>query len=216
MTTLIFLRHGQSMANLEKRFAGQFDTPLSPIGREQAERAGKYLAENYKIDAIVSSDLIRAYDTALPAARRLGLPIIKTTGLREINAGQWENLPYDEVERKFPADFIRWRTDVGNAGFTGGETVKELSARIWPVVLDLAREYEGKTVLVATHATPIRTLQCRLRCGNDFSKMMDILWVTNASLTVVTCDGGVFRIEAESVDHYLADLVTALPTSKKA
>ena len=216
MTTLIFLRHGQSLANLEKRFAGQYDTPLTPIGIEQAERAGKYIAENYRIDAIVSSDLKRAYDTALPAARRLGLPIRKMTGLREIKVGKWENLPYDEVERKYPDDFYRWRTDAGNAGCTGGETVRELSARILPVVFDLAREYEGKTLLVATHATPIRVLQCRLQYDNDFSKIKDIPGVTNASLTVVTCENGVFRIEAVGIDRYLTGLVTALPDSKKA
>ena len=211
MTTLLFLRHGQSMANLDELFAGQYDTPLSQNGREQAERAGKYIAGNYKVDAIVSSDLIRAYETALPAARRFGLPVRKMPGLREIHVGEWENLPFDVIRRDDPAAYTvlvtddRLDADVRDVGCPGGETVGQLSDRVCAAFFELVREYEGKTLLVVTHATPIRVLECRIRYAGDLSRLTEIPWVKNASLTVVTEENGAFRIEAKSVDSYLSD-----------
>ena len=72
-TTLLFIRHGQSMANVSGVFAGQLDVSLSELGRKQAEELKEYLLSKYKIDAIYSSDLSRAYEIALPIAMALGL-----------------------------------------------------------------------------------------------------------------------------------------------
>ena len=212
MTTFLFLRHGQSMTNRDELFAGQYDTPLSPSGYEQAERAGKYIAENYQIDAIVSSDLIRARETAKPAARLLGLPVRTMPGLREIHVGEWENQPFDVIKRGNPAAYTALVTDdrldgdAGNVGCPGGETIGELFARVRATFLDLFREYEGKTLLVVTHATPIRVLECWIRYAGDLSRLTELAWVKNASLTIVREENGAFRIDEKSVDFYLSDL----------
>ena len=94
MTTLILIRHGQSQANITKCFAGQSDPDLTEKGKKQAEALSNWLINNYNIDSIYSSDLLRAYNTALPTAQKLKKQIIKTKQLREINAGYWQNIPY--------------------------------------------------------------------------------------------------------------------------
>ena len=97
MTRLILIRHGFSMANAEDRFAGYSDFPLSDIGHEQARLAAEYLFANEKIDKIYASDLLRAYHTAPPTAEKFGLPVIKEPRLREIYAGRWEGMKFEEI-----------------------------------------------------------------------------------------------------------------------
>ena len=96
MTTLIFVRHGQSQSNLEKRFTGQGNTELTKLGRMQAERTAAFL-KDYPIEAVYASDLNRAMDTARPTAQMHGLEVIPDPMLREVNAGLWEEKPYDEL-----------------------------------------------------------------------------------------------------------------------
>ena len=80
MTRLVITRHGQSIANAEYRFAGHSDFDLSEIGKAQAELTSQYICAHEKIDVIYSSDLLRAYNTAVPTAKNLGLEIIPTEG----------------------------------------------------------------------------------------------------------------------------------------
>ena len=108
MTRLIITRHGQSIANAQLRFAGHSDFDLSETGHTQAALVAKYLCENLHIDAIYSSDLLRAYNTALPTARALGMDIIPSTALREIFAGEWEGHTTDEIAAYYAEDFGVW------------------------------------------------------------------------------------------------------------
>lgn len=89
MTKLIFLRHGESEYNRIKKYAGQLDVPLSEVGKQQAIIAGSYIAKNYKIDEIYSSNLSRAIETAQPIANALKLPIHIDKRLSELDSGVW-------------------------------------------------------------------------------------------------------------------------------
>ena len=91
MTRLILVRHGQSQANEKRNFAGQTDSPLTDLGKEQALLTAEYISENYKVDVVYASDLQRAYYTGQKIAEKCGVPIIKCQGLREIFVGEWEN-----------------------------------------------------------------------------------------------------------------------------
>ena len=105
LTRMVFVRHGQSMANISGVFAGQTDVPLSPLGRKQAEELNDFLLEHYTIDAVYSSDLSRAYETVLPTAGTLGLPIEKDVSLREIDGGLWEGLYIEEIAPTYPKEY---------------------------------------------------------------------------------------------------------------
>ena len=210
MTTLLLVRHGQSMANLEGFYAGQTDSPLSPLGKQQAQATADFIVHSFAVDCIYSSDLRRAYATAEPVARRLSLPITPCRQLREIDGGDWERQPFVELKTRYAVDYSRWLSDIGNATCTNGESVRQLSERVWQAVRDIAAANDGKTVLITTHATPIRALQCRLQ-GLPLSEMHTVPWVTNASVTVVRVQDGVFSLQDISLDAHLAELATALP-----
>ncbi len=209
MTKLILLRHGESLGNMVNRFLGHTDMDLSPTGYRQASLAGEYL-KKFKIDVIYSSDLIRAYNTAKPTADALGIEIIKSSNLREIYAGNWEGKTFDELDTEFEDAYYVWKNDIGNAHCTGGESVFDLSKRICPEVEKIAKENDGKTVLIATHATPLRCMMAKWN-NQPIESMKDIPWVKNASLTFAEYEDGVFKITQKDFTEHLGETVTKLP-----
>lgn len=211
MTRFIMIRHGHSLANSRKEFGGQCDYALSDLGRLQAEKCAEAL-KNEKIDAIYASDLKRAYDTAVPVAERQGVPIILHKGLREIFAGEWEGKLFDELCVKYEADYTVWRTDIGRARCTGGESVAELSERVLKALSDIAKDNEGKTVCIATHATPIRAV-CATASGLTAEEMVAIPWVSNASVSLFEYENGRFTAVYTDRADYLGDLITNLPAN---
>ncbi len=205
------IRHGFSVANNQHRFAGNSDFPLTELGKAQAERCAEAL-KNEKIDAIYASDLSRAFETAVPVAKALGLEITATKGLREISAGEWEGKTFDELDEEYHDDFAVWKQDIGNARCTGGESPRELSARILATLASIAEENEGKTVCIATHATPIRSV-CTAAAGLDATDMAKIPWTANASISLFEYDNGVFKAIYTSKTDHLGDLCTVLPSN---
>lgn len=211
MTKLIFIRHGQSEANAAKVFAGHTDAPLSELGQKQAECTAEFVINKYNVDAVYSSDLQRAFNTAKAVADRLGLEVIPEKGMREIYAGDWENKKWEPLVET-SEDFRHWRTDIGSACPTNGESVEKLYERVYKTVCQIAEQNEGKTVVIATHATPVRVLEVRIS-GRGLSFMKNIPWVTNASVSEIDYQDG--RLYAVNVcqDEHLKDLVSALPAN---
>ncbi len=212
MTTLLLIRHGESMANTEKRFAGHLDAPLSATGQAQAAITAEYIRSHYTVDAVYASDLLRAFDTGKAVADRLGLPITPDTALREIFAGDWEGATFDDLQQHFPASYGVWLSDIGNAVCDHGESVAQLQQRFIAALHRIAEKHDGKTVVVATHATPIRTMQCHCE-GKLLSDMHRVPWVTNASVTAVEYENGVLRLIQAGSDAHLGQNRTTLPTN---
>lgn len=210
MTTLLLIRHGESIANRQSFFAGQIDPDLEEKGLQQAKLTARYIAENYQVDAIYASDLTRARKTAECLGEIIQLPIIKEPELREINAGQWEGVSFPDLRSKFSDDFALWIEHIGRSRCTGGEAVSELGERIMKILTRIANTHENQTVAVFTHATPIKTVQSIVRTGN-MDAMEHIPWVSNASVTIVTYDGTNWALVAESIDDHLLGVKTALP-----
>lgn len=216
MTRIIMIRHGQSRANAQSRFAGHSNFDLTALGKEQAALAAKYLFGREKLDAIYSSDLLRAHNTAFPFSEIYGIPITDKTELRELFAGEWEGRHTDEINSIYYEDFRVWREDFANARCTGGESVAELYGRAVSAVLAIAEENDGKTILIATHATPIRAIEAYSK-GLGADRIGEIPFVRNSSLNIFEYNGGELRpIETNIVDHLDADLVTDVPRSLKA
>ena len=209
-TRLLLIRHGESEANRMGRFAGHSDFPLTQKGRLQAECTADYIARTYTVDRVYASDLCRAYDTALAVARRFSLPVVADEELREIFAGEWEGLPFDEIRLRFARDFEIWMRDVGNAACTGGEKVSDLQSRVMAALLHISKENPGKTVAIGTHATPIRATECALR-GKSLSEMFSVPWVSNASVTELSYEGGSLRLVSVGESRHLDRLQSSLP-----
>jgi broad specificity phosphatase PhoE len=155
VTTILIARHGESDWNRERRWQGQADRPLTERGREQAEALAERLA-HVGLDAVYSSDLRRALDTASAVARRQGLDVQELQELREVDVGSWSGLTRDEAEERFPEGFRRWRA--GFPGWDDGETYEEMADRVFAAVERIARGHEGGRLLVVSHGGPIRAL----------------------------------------------------------
>lgn len=200
------------MSNLEGYFTGQTNTPLSPLGRRQAELAADYIVANYKFDKVYASDLSRAFDTAKAVADKVGMETISNTGLREIYAGSWEGMSFKELNDTNSPAWQVWRNDVGHAICPDGESVAELHKRTVKTFTALAEENEGKTLVIGTHATVLRVLICEC-LGLDSDRMKEITWVPNASVTVVEYDGSKFRIAAPTYTKHLEGVESSLPSN---
>lgn len=210
-TTLILIRHGESEANFEHRFTGQSNVfGLTERGHAQAEAAARSL-DGIPIDMILASDLRRAFDTAKHLADRRGMTVIPDEGFREIFAGAWEGQRFDDLPGLYPEDFGVWLSDIGAAVCTGGESVADLQVRVRAAVEAVVRRYPGKTVVIGTHATPIRVMQCIWQ-GIPLSGMKDVPWVPNASVTSVVYEDDLswHDVMIGKTDH-LAGMETALP-----
>ncbi len=208
MTTLLLIRHGESLANRECFFAGQLDVPLEPRGLEQAHCTASFIDTHYSVDKIYASDLRRAYDTAAAISQPLDTEIVTDSRLREIYAGSWQGEAFDRIVARYAADYGVWLTDIGNCICTQGESLSQLSRRVCRALEDIALENPGKTVAVATHATPIRAAQCLLG-GHPLGEMKDIPWVSNASVTELFYEKGAWQFGKISQDEHLAHMRTA-------
>jgi broad specificity phosphatase PhoE len=166
VTTLLLARHGETDANREKRWQGFGDLSLNEQGREQASALADEL-EDVPLGAVYSSDLRRAYETALVVAERQALPVTALRELREVDVGSWTGLAHEEVKQRFPDAYRKMRARSGR-GWDGGETYGELAARVLPALRRIAGEHPGDTVLVVTHSGPIRTTRAHA-AGLDFA-----------------------------------------------
>lgn len=158
---LVVVRHGATANNLEARYTGQSDVPLSPLGEAQASAVAQALARE-RFDVLVSSDLIRAQQTAAPLARRLGMEVVLDPGLREIAMGEWEGLGFAEVEARDPDLVKLWRRDPMTHAPAGGETVTQLDARVARALSRWKTAHPTGSVLWTTHGGVLGALLCLL------------------------------------------------------
>lgn len=187
MTRIIFIRHGQSQANVENRFAGHLDVPLTELGKIQAKCAAEYIIKREKIDKIYSSDLSRAYDTALEVSTLTNIPINTSKELREICSGLWQGRLVSEIELEYEKEFHTWRHDYANARLPQGESVEEVYNRVVSFVKQAARENDGLTILFASHASPMRAVECASH-GWGFERMAEIRFMNNSSISIYEYD----------------------------
>ncbi|MGV9843912.1 bifunctional RNase H/acid phosphatase [Streptomyces fungicidicus] len=164
--TFVLLRHGETPLTPQKRFSGSggSDPSLSDIGREQAARVAEFLARRGTVQAVVSSPLARTRETARIVAARLGLEVAVEDGLRETDFGAWEGLTFGEVRERHPDDLNAWLSSPDAEPTGGGESFAATADRIAATRDKLTAAYAGRTVLLVTHVTPIKTF-VRLALG---------------------------------------------------
>jgi probable phosphoglycerate mutase len=150
LTRILAIRHGETAWNADKRLQGHTDVPLNALGRAQAERLGVALSGE-PVDAIYSSDLSRARDTAEPAARALGLPILLEPALRERGFGAFEGHTYAQIEERWPEGAQAWRRRDPDFAAPGGETLLRFQARCVEAVMRLADRHPGQTIVIVSH-----------------------------------------------------------------
>jgi broad specificity phosphatase PhoE len=156
MTTILLVRHGETDWNLQQRWQGHTDTLLNDTGREQARALGEEL-EHEPIDAVFSSDLMRAHETARLVADPRGLDVTALHDLRERHFGSIEGLTTDEVFARYP--------DFNDLPATDGETREQMSERVVEALRRIAETHPESNVLVVSHGGPLRAVLAH--CGVD-------------------------------------------------
>lgn len=210
MVKIYLIRHGESLGNAKKMLLGHTDLALSELGERQAYLAAEAL-KNERIDAIYSSDLLRAYQTALPQAQAHGLDVIKTAGLREIFLGDWEGISYAPLkERGDPAYCVEFKKRFGYFTAPGGESTEALGERIYKEIERIAKENDGKTLILTCHAAAIRCFFGKV-LGLDKERLStELPFPENASYSTVTYENGRFSFVDYSRDEHLLGLAKNL------
>lgn len=165
---LIMLRHGQTEFNAGSRMQGQLDSELSELGRAQAIAAAEVLGKLQPL-LIVSSDLHRAYDTAIRLGERTGLPIRVDPRLRETHLGDWQGLTHADVDAQAPGARVAWREDATWAPH-GGESRVDVAARSLPLIAELVSgepewgdaQHPDRPVVLVAHGGLIAALSAAL------------------------------------------------------
>jgi probable phosphoglycerate mutase len=150
LTRVVAVRHGETDWNAQTRIQGQIDIGLNAIGRDQAQRLGRALADA-QFDAVYASDLRRAADTARAVAERAGLPLRTEVSLRERAFGDFEGLTWAEVERQHPEASRRWRERDASFGPPGGETLSVFYERAVGALAAIAARHRGQHIAIVTH-----------------------------------------------------------------
>ncbi|MBQ1868348.1 MULTISPECIES: histidine phosphatase family protein [Selenomonas] len=157
MVKVVFVRHGQTEWNVSGRYQGQSDVALSAAGIEQAEK----LAANFPvehIDAVYSSDLIRARVTAETVAKRFGLSVQLEPAFRELSFGDWEGLTYEQIVASWPDAMENFLAHPDILNIPNGESFPEVQQRAMSRLQELLREHEGQTIMIAAHGAVLRTM----------------------------------------------------------
>lgn len=213
--TFTFARHGQTADNAARIFQGQAGSGLDRIGRAQAAR----LAERIRRappDAIVSSDLTRAVETARYVAEACGVSVELDRGLREVDVGAWTGKSYDEIAALFPEEWAAWEAGL-DVRRGGGETYAELAARVDQTIDRIAARYAGaeRRVVVVSHGGAIKSWIAKL-LGVSTAGLRALAGITNAALTVVERDArGRYRLRSWNDAAHLEGLAEAVPSADR-
>jgi glucosyl-3-phosphoglycerate phosphatase len=183
-------RHGESDWNAANRFQGHSDRPLTELGRKQAYALADIVAGE-RVEAIYSSPLIRALDTARIVAARTGLEVTTRDDLREVDTGSWSGLSRAEVKERFPRGFDRWMA--GGAGWEDGETYEEMAARVLAALREIAAAHPEGRVLVVSHGGPIRAIRAAANgmAIHEYRRLRPV--EPNARLSSVAVENGTIR-----------------------
>lgn len=181
-THVLMVRHGSTVHSLAGRFSGRNDLPLDERGRGQARAIAHHIVGLGPIDAIVSSPLRRAQETALAISARTGVPVETHEDLIETEFGEWEGLGIEDVHLKWPELLAAWlkRADVAPPS---GESFAEVEARALRGLREILAARRGQRIVLVSHVTPIKTL-LRLALGAPLETMFKF-HLDTASLSVV-------------------------------
>lgn len=185
MVTIYLIRHGTTESNAKGIFQGQLDIPLNERGRAQADCLARRF-ENVPLDAVYSSPLSRAYETAEYVGRSHGLTPVAVPELSEINGGLMQGKDGDTNRRLYPEQIYYMSYEPAKFCAPGGETSRQLYDRMIRAVGSIAAENQGKNVAVVTHGFAIQMFMSYVE-GDAFEDTAYRI-VGNASVTTVTYD----------------------------
>ncbi len=210
VTTLYIVRHCQSAGNMDHRFQGRFDSPVSPDGEKQLALLGLRF-RNEPIDAIYTSPLIRAERTARAINQYHCLELQKDPGLLEIDVGLMENLRLTEIAQKYPEVAKNWDESPDLCRFPGGENMVQVYSRVNAALDRIIAENPGKRVVVVTHGGVIRNLYARVSSGS-IKGLRESVVFGNTGVSVLEVKDGKFSWKLVNDQAHLPEELRRPPT----
>ena len=212
LTDFLLIRHGETAWNRELRFQGQLDVPLNDMGFEQAQRLKKRIVQalaEWQVQGrvptrLISSDLLRAQQTAQPVAEALGQSCILNAGLREQCYGMFEGMRSPDIQAQHPEAWQRWLAFDADVAVEGAETTRVFHDRVIAALQDLAQQYAGEHVVVVTHGGVLDMVWRHAQALSlNGPRVCDI---PNAGLNQVAWREGALHIQAWADAAHLSDL----------
>ena len=203
MTKIFLIRHAEAEGNLYRSAHGQSEGLITPRGHVQIRQLEQRFADE-KIDAVYSSDLIRAKVTATAVAGPRGLPINTTEKLREVCMGEWEELAWGDIERNYPELCKTFGLDPANWHVEGSEAYEDVISRVNDFITEAAQKHDGGTIALFCHGFAIRSFFCRLM-GYASNESIKLPYCDNTAVALLLYDGGKFTIEFQSDNSHLSE-----------
>jgi probable phosphoglycerate mutase len=203
-TRVLLVRHGQSQGNAERRFGGHTATPLSALGRAQAEATALALAAE-GVTAIYSSDLLRAVQTAEPLARATGLRVEEADAFRERSVGLMEGLTFEEAAAAHPEEYAALLRRDFERVLAGGESYRQLLDRASARLDRAVGENRGGAVTVFSHTGTICILILHLLGALDAPELKPV-WIASANCGITRFElrsDGFVRVSAVNDTRHL-------------
>jgi probable phosphoglycerate mutase len=188
LTRVYFVRHAEAEGNLYRICEGRYDGLLSPRGREQLPCVTEYF-RSVTLDAVYSSPLHRAVQTANAVAAASGLAVLPCPELCEIDFGYYEGMPWGNINLRWPDEQRIFYNEFLKFHAPGGESAVDAVERIWGAVQDIARRHTGGAVAVVGHSAAFGAFLAAMSGGSEH-----IMYMQNAAVTVAETDGERFNI----------------------
>ncbi|MBS1131137.1 MAG: phosphoglycerate mutase [Proteobacteria bacterium] len=209
LTRICLVRHGETEWNAERRIQGQIDIGLNETGQRQAVAAGRWLKQA-GIIALYSSDLKRAWTTALAIGAELGLQPSAVPEMRERRYGVFEGLTYDEAKSKHPAGYAAFEGRNADYNFENGESLHVMFERVTGKLKELAARHSGGVIAVVLHGGVLDVINRFVR-GNPLEMPRDFL-IPNAGINWIALADGTWHLETwGETDHLEPGALDELP-----
>ena len=204
MTRFYIVRHGETVANKTNRLAGHYESPLTELGKKQGAMTGEAL-RHVKFDVAYCSPLERARDTARLIVGP-DFPVTVCPEVIEMNLGEWEGR---RLDAEYPEERAVWHKSFGICRPTGGESAPEARERMKKIILELAKENEGKVVLIVSHGGAILCLLGWVK-GIPAEKVSKDGLPGNTAITIIDVENGVPQLVQAPNNSHLGDSATAM------
>ena len=190
MTEIYLVRHGQTEWNTQLIFRGRKDIPLNERGHKEARAIARALKDR-NIDAIYTSPLRRAVETAQPVATLFDLEVVPVQGLIDIDYGEWEGVSHHEIKKRYTDEYAQWEQRPELVRFPQGETLDAVKERAFGALTDIVRINPARSVLIISHRVINKVLLCAL------------LGLSNAHFWEIRQDTGCINVMEHSRDRFV-------------
>ena len=207
MTKIYLIRHAETKANSRNVIQGWWNTRLSERGKLQVEALARRFAA-VEIDAVYSSDLLRAKASAEPIAKLKGLPLRLDRNLREINMGLWAGRSWNDLVKNDHERIVLFETMSPEWRGPEGESFGEARARICGALREIAERHRGQSVAVVSHGAVIRQALAATK-GLSIQETKSEILGPNTCVALLEFDGDAFRIVFQSDVSHLGAMEAA-------